>query len=90
MMRRTKALAKMQAQCDAFNAAHTIGETIHVWTGMINKGDPVPRTIKYPAQVLSGHTAVVYVTGGGGCIALSHVAKHTAECAVEIGEVEGG
>lgn len=63
---------QMQAQCDAFNKRHAVGDTIHVWTGP-REGTPVERTIRAPACILSGHTAVVYVNGGGGCIALSHV-----------------
>ena len=51
-----------------------IGDVIHVWTGP-REGKPVERTIRFPAQVLSGHTPVVYVEGGGGCIALTHVAR---------------
>lgn len=64
----------MQAQCDAFNAAHAVGDTIRVWSGMI-EGDPVAVKIRFPAQILGGHTPIVYVTGGQGCIALSHVAR---------------
>lgn len=66
-------LAKMQTACDRFNAKHAVGDTIYVWTGPI-EGKPVERIIRYPASILGGHTPVVYVTGGGGCIALSHVA----------------
>lgn len=65
--------AAMQAACDAFNAAHPVGSTIMCWPGII-EGEPVERTIKAPgATILSGHTAVAYVSGGGGCIALSHI-----------------
>lgn len=67
-------LAKMQAQCEAFNAKHAVGDTIRVWSGPI-EGEPTAVEIRYPAQVLGGHTPVVYVTGGQGCIALSHVAR---------------
>lgn len=76
-MSRRPSLAKMQAQCDAFNAKHAVGDTIYCWTGQI-EDPPVPRTIRSPACVLSGHTAVVYVLGGGGCIALMHVAGSDA------------
>ena len=65
--------AQMQAVCDAFNAKHVVGGTIRVWPGLI-EGEPIAVEIRYPAQILSGHTPVVYVTGGHGCIALSHVA----------------
>lgn len=68
-----KANKKMQAECDAFNASHKPGDVIMCWPG-VREGLPVERTVREPgAVILSGHTAVVYVTGGGGCIALSHV-----------------
>lgn len=63
---------QMQDACDRFNARHAVGDTIKCWTG-IREGEPVERVVKYPACILSGHTAVVYVTGGGGCVALTHV-----------------
>ena len=62
----------MDRQCAAFNAKHSVGSTIRVWPGA-RHGAPVEVEIRYPAQVLSGHTPVVYVTGGHGCIALTHV-----------------
>ncbi|RUX22147.1 hypothetical protein EOA27_04345 [Mesorhizobium sp. M2A.F.Ca.ET.037.01.1.1] len=65
----------MQADCDAFNRRHAVGDVIRVWTGP-REGDPVERVTTSPACILGGHTAVVYVKGGGGCIALSHVESH--------------
>lgn len=66
---------EMQAACDAFNAKHKPGDTIECWPG-VREGKPVQRTVREPgAVILSVHTAVVYVTGGGGCIALTHVAE---------------
>ena len=73
--RRPKALspAAMQKRCDAFNARFKVGACIFVWPGA-RAGDPVPRVIAEPgAYVLSGHTPVVQIAGGGGCIALTHV-----------------
>lgn len=69
-----QSLAKMQAQCAAFNDRHPVGSTIRVWPGAI-EGEPIAVQIHYPAAVLGSHTPVVYVTGGQGCIALTHVAK---------------
>lgn len=62
---------EMQAACDRFNERHAVGDTIHCWIGP-REGEPVERRIRYPACVMSGHTAVVYVYGAGS-IALSHV-----------------
>lgn len=65
--------AQMRAACDLFNRTHDVGDTIWVWTG-VREGKPVERTIAAPgAHILSGHTAVVQVHGGGGCVALTHI-----------------
>lgn len=70
-------LEQRQAAVDAFNARYAVGDTIHVWTGP-REGDPVARRIREPgAVILSGHTPVVYVSDGGGCIALTHVRDDT-------------
>jgi hypothetical protein len=65
---------QMQRDCDDFNAAHAIGQTLKVWSGP-REGAPVEREMSGPAYILGGHTAVVPVRGGGGCIALSHVQR---------------
>jgi hypothetical protein len=63
----------MQAQCDAFNASHAIGDKIWVAPGDV-RGRYVQESIVKPgAYILGDHTAVVQVTGGHGCISLSHV-----------------
>ncbi|MCF4125006.1 hypothetical protein [Methylobacterium sp. SyP6R] len=70
---RERNLRALERQCEAFNLLHLVGDTIHVWSGP-REGKSVAVRIKYPAQVLSGHTPVVYVTGARtGSIALSHV-----------------
>jgi hypothetical protein len=68
--------AAMAKAVAAFNQRHAVGDVILCWPGL-REGKPVPRTILSPANILSGHTAVVYVAGGGGCIALTHVADPT-------------
>jgi len=66
----------LQRRCDAFNAVHPIGAAIRVWPGAVNEKPPVEVTIVEPgAYVMGSHTAVVQVTGGHGCIALSHVMR---------------
>lgn len=65
--------AKMQALCDVFNDAFSEGDEIGVWSG-VREGEPRKvRVGNAGAYVMSGHTPVVHVIGGGGCIALSHV-----------------
>ncbi|MER9769012.1 hypothetical protein NKJ09_23440 [Mesorhizobium sp. M0189] len=62
---------EMQAACDRFNERHAVGDIIHCWTGP-REGKPAAYRIRYPACVMSGHTAVIYVYGVGS-IALTHV-----------------
>ncbi len=65
--------AAMQRAVDQFNARYKVGDSIRCWPGA-RDGDPVARTIVEPgAHILGGHTPVVQVSGGGGCIALTHV-----------------
>lgn len=68
------ALARMQAKCERFNQTYKVGDEIVVYFGL--KGEnPQTVRIRHPAQVLSGHTPVVYVDGGRGCVALTHVKR---------------
>jgi hypothetical protein len=68
--------AARQSECDDFNAMHPVGSQIRVWPGAVNAAPPVTVTIVEPrAYVLGGHTAVVQVTGGHGCITLTHVMR---------------
>jgi hypothetical protein len=66
---------KMLRICDDFSAAHPISSTIKVWPGAINEKPPVEVIVQSEAQILGGHTPVVYVSGGHGCIVLNHVMK---------------
>lgn len=66
-------LKKMTTDCAKFNARYPVGAVIQCWTGPI-EGKPVERIVRLPAQIMGGHSAVVYVEGGGGCVLLSHVA----------------
>lgn len=67
----------MQAACDRINERHAVGDLIHCWTGP-REGEPIERKIQYPACVMGGHTAVVYVYGVGS-IALTHVKEVPTE-----------
>ena len=74
--RSTKAL---QAACDRFNREFAVGAAIDVWPGSRTDRegrplDPQRVSVAEPgAYVMGGHTAVVQVSGGHGCIALTHV-----------------
>ena len=62
-----------QSAVDEFNSANHVGTLVRYWRG-VHEGAPsgVGRT-RTLAEVLSGHTAVVWISGTSGCIALTHV-----------------
>lgn len=65
-------LQTMQKQCDDFNIRYQVGQSIKFWTGP-REGNPTHEgAIRFPAEVMGGHTPVVWVEGKGG-IALSYV-----------------
>lgn len=55
-----------------FNERCPIGTPVRYWPG-IREGDGREGQTRSAAQLLSGHTPVVWVTGHAGCIALTHV-----------------
>ena len=67
-----KPTKKMQKQVDSFNKKASIGATVRYWTGL-REGDGVESKTRTEAQILQGHTPVVWVEGHGACIALTHV-----------------
>lgn len=68
--RATSKLARLQAECDAWNTEHVIGT--HV---VLTRDDNVKlRTrTRSEAQVLSGHSAVIWLDGVSGCYLLDRV-----------------
>lgn len=61
----------MQKQCDDFNARYAVGDRIKFWAGL-RAGNPTHEgVIRFPAEIMGGHTPVVYVEDMGS-IALSH------------------
>ena len=66
--------ASLKRQCEAFDLLHPVGSTVRCWKGERGDGPGYVGQVREPgAYVLSGHTAVVFVTGVSGCIALTHV-----------------
>lgn len=59
-------------QVEAFNQTYPIGTGVRYWAGL-KVGEGKRSTTRSQAQLLGGHTAVVWVKGEAGCIALSHV-----------------
>lgn len=64
---------KAQEECDAFNAKYAVGTEVRYWP-MAREGEGRgPVKTRTTAQVLSGHTAVVWLEGVSGCMAISHI-----------------
>ncbi|MGH8881783.1 MAG: hypothetical protein ACRD0P_31285 [Stackebrandtia sp.] len=59
-------------QAAAWNSIHPIGTPVRYWTGP-RDGDGRIGDTSAPAQVLSEHTAVVWINTARACVALSHV-----------------
>lgn len=57
-----------QQQCDAFNAKYKVGVKGYLH---LDSGEKKPTHTTSQAQVLSGHSAVVWVKGVSGCYLLS-------------------
>lgn len=57
---------------ELFNSRCPEGTPVRYWTGAREGSGQTGRT-RSAASVLGGHTAVVWVTGHGACIALTHV-----------------
>lgn len=76
-MSRRPNVAKLQAQCDAFNAAHPVGARV-----MLKKDfapEPIETKTRSEAQVLSGHSVVIWLEGVTGCYALDCVSPIATE-----------
>lgn len=65
-------LEKLQAQCDAWNAVNPIGTEV-----VLRRDDDVQMRTRTgsDAQVLSGHSAVIWLRGVSGCYLLDRVRR---------------
>ena len=63
-------LEVMQSKVDAFNEKNPVGTTVTV---VKDFGERVETTVRHPAEILSGHTAVVWLKGISGCYDLDRV-----------------
>ncbi|WP_199546656.1 hypothetical protein [Streptomyces sp. N35] len=70
-------LSELHRQVAVWNKAHPIGTAVTAYPACLPEDCPTDErldtTTRSKAQVLGGHTAVVWVHGHGACIALSHV-----------------
>ena len=66
-----KASKKLQADCDAFNAKCNVGDAVAV---MLDGAEtPFHTTTLTKAQVMCGHSAVIWMNGVSGCYLLDRV-----------------
>jgi hypothetical protein len=63
---------------DIFNKAVKVGEAVDFWE-VIGMGEPARFATESEAEVLGGHTAVVWLKGKRGCVALNHCKPIPAE-----------
>lgn len=59
-----------EQQVESFNIEHPVGSPVTV---RMDGGGFLDTTVKHPAQVLGGHTPVVWLEGVSGCYMLSRV-----------------
>ena len=62
---------KMQAECDAFNASNPVGSRVMVQ--LDNRKEPFDTVTTSKAQILSGHSAVIWLEKVSGCYLLDRV-----------------
>ncbi len=68
--------AALQRECDAFNARHAVGQPVTV---RMDCGLTVDTVTRSPAQILSGHTAVIWLENISGCYLLDRVTARGAQ-----------
>lgn len=76
MSRRAPSLQQLQAACDKFNAAYEVGAAVTV---KLDGGEIRDTVTTSEAQVLSGHSAVIWLHGIRGCYLLDRVTATSAE-----------
>ena len=65
-----KTQQRLQAEVDAFNAQTPLGSEVDFFD---YEGAPLKRyKTRTEAQILSGHTAVVWLEGKAGCVCVGH------------------
>ncbi|HET7255589.1 MAG TPA: hypothetical protein VFJ46_17670 [Xanthobacteraceae bacterium] len=69
---------ELQAKCDAFIARYPVGQRVSVRK---DGGDCFITTTRSKAEVLSGHSAVIWLSGVAGCYLLDRVTPIGPEAA---------
>lgn len=60
----------MKSKIEVFNEKHSVVSPVVV---VKDAGEKIMATIKYPARVMGGHTAVVWLDGISGAYSLNRV-----------------
>lgn len=63
-------VAKLQKQCDEWNKAHPIGTSVILTR---DSGAVQETKTRSEAQILGGHSAVIWLDGVSGCYSLDNV-----------------
>lgn len=66
-----------QKEVDAFNARVKVGDAVE-YSEVVGLGTPAVYRTRTEAEILSGHTAVVWLEGKSGCVSVSHCAPARA------------
>ena len=60
----------MKSKIKIFNQLHPVGSVVTVIKDL---GECIETKVRFPAEILSGHTAVVWLDGIRGCYCLNRV-----------------
>jgi hypothetical protein len=71
-LRKEIELEKLQREVDKFNTIFKVGDPIVYYEILGQKEPPLRTTTRTKAEILSGHTAVVWLEDKAGCVACSH------------------
>lgn len=63
--------AQLQKQCDKWNAKSPIGTTV-AFEEIVGRGETFRGKSSSEAQVMGGHSAVIWLDGKSGCVDLEH------------------
>jgi len=76
--RQAAVTAKLQAECDKFNDANPVGTTVHV---RLDSGKSLETVTTSDAQVMGGHSVVIWLDGISGCYDLERVTPAMSKAA---------
>ena len=60
----------MQSKIEVFNKKHPVGSKVTVIKDL---GEKIETEVRFPAEILSGHSTVVWLVGISGCYSLDRV-----------------